>query len=51
VQHYQVRAGDTLWTIATVHFAGDPREGVWELQQRNRLAGTMIRPGQTLVLP
>ncbi len=51
VQHYQVRAGDTLWTIATAHFAGDPREGVWELQRRNRLAGTLIRPGQTLVLP
>jgi LysM repeat protein len=51
VERYQVRAGDTLWSIATRHFAGDPREGVWELQQRNRLTGVTIRPGQVLVLP
>ncbi len=51
IQRYHVRAGDTLWSIATGHFAGDPREGVWELQQRNGLVGTTIRPGQTLVLP
>jgi hypothetical protein len=50
-QHYRVRAGDTLWTIATAHFAGDPREGVWELQHRNHLAGVTIRPGQLLLLP
>ena len=50
-QRYQVRPGDTLWSIATAHFAGDPREGVWELQHRNQLAGTTIRPGQVLVLP
>lgn len=50
-QHYRVRAGDTLWTIATARFAGDPREGVWELQQRNGLASVTIRPGQVLVLP
>jgi LysM repeat protein len=48
---YHVRAGDTLWSIATRHFAGDPREGVWELRQRNRLQGVTIRPGQVLVLP
>jgi len=51
IQRYQVQAGDTLWSIATAHFAGDPREGVWELQQRNGLAGTTIQPGQRLVLP
>jgi LysM repeat protein len=50
-QHYVVRSGDTLWSIAAAHFAGDPREGIWELQQRNRLDGTLIRPGQRLVLP
>lgn len=46
-----VRAGDTLWSLAERHLAGDPREGVWRLQQRNGLAGTLIRPGQRLVLP
>jgi nucleoid-associated protein YgaU len=50
-QHYRVRAGDTLWSIAVAHYAGDPREGVWELRQHNHLAGTMIQPGQRLSLP
>ncbi len=50
-QPYRVRAGDTLWSIAASNLAGDPRKGVWELQQRNRLTGTTIRPGQRLVLP
>ncbi len=50
-QRYTVQPGDTLWSIAVEHFAGDPREGVWELEQRNRLASATIVPGQTLVLP
>jgi hypothetical protein len=50
-QRYRVEAGDTLWSIAVAHHAGDPREGVWELRERNRLAGTTIHPGQLLVLP
>ena len=32
-------------------FPGDPREGVWELQERNGLASATIVPGQVLVLP
>ena len=48
---YRVQAGDTLWSIASNTFAGDPREGVWELRHRNRLSGTTIVPGQRLVLP
>jgi hypothetical protein len=50
-RHYGVRQGDTLWSIAESTFAGDPREGVWELQRRNGLDGTTIVPGQQLVLP
>ena len=50
-ERYVVRPADTLWSIAAGHYAGDPREGVWELQRRNRLRGTTIRPGQVLVLP
>jgi len=50
-QTYRVQAGDTLWSIAVAHHAGDPREGVWELQERNRLRSTTIQPGQLLVLP
>jgi LysM repeat protein len=48
---YVVQPTDTLWSIAASHYAGDPREAVWELRQRNGLAGTTIRPGQRLVLP
>ena len=50
-QRYVVEPTDTLWSIASSHYAGDPREGVWKLRQRNHLAGTTLRLGQTLVLP
>ena len=48
---YRVRPGDTLWSIAERTFPGDPREGVWELRQRNDLDSPLIVPGQVLVLP
>lgn len=48
---YVVKAGDTLWEIAESHYAGDPREAVWRIEQRNGLAGAEIVPGQVLVLP
>jgi LysM repeat protein len=48
---YVVRSGDTLWSIAVHSYAGDPREGVWEIQQRNHLAAATISPGEKLVLP
>jgi nucleoid-associated protein YgaU len=48
---YVVRPGDTLWAIAVQTYAGDPREGVWRLQERNGLDSPLIRPGQRLVLP
>lgn len=50
-QVYVVQPGDTLWSIASARYAGDPREGIWKLQRRNDLAGTTIVPGQRLVLP
>jgi LysM repeat protein len=48
---YVVKPTDTLWSIAANHYAGDPRQGIWQLQQRNQLHGTMLVPGQKLVLP
>ena len=48
---YVVKAGDTLWSVAEHTYAGDPREGVWELQQRNHLSSATIVPGEKLVLP
>jgi nucleoid-associated protein YgaU len=50
-QSYVVKRYDTLWSIATTHYAGDPREAVWQIQERNRLAGATIAPGQMLRLP
>ena len=37
---YRVRPGDTLWSIAARTYAGDPRQGIWELQQRK---GDLVR--------
>ena len=49
---YVVKPADTLWTIAQARYGGDPREGVWRLQQANRLAGgAVLAPGQKLLLP
>ena len=51
-QIYTVKPYDTLWSIATSHYGGDPRKAVWKLEQRNRLAGSvLLRPGERLVLP
>jgi len=48
---HMVRPGETLWSIAETSYAGDPREGVWLLQERNHLSGTTIVPGERLLLP
>jgi LysM repeat protein len=50
-RYHRVQAGETLWSIALDHYAGDPREGVWKLQRRNGLQGATIVPGQRLALP
>ena len=50
-RRYRVEPGDTLWSIAERTFPGDPREGVWELRERNHLASATIVPGQILVVP
>ena len=47
---YVVQRYDTLWSIASAGYS-DPREGVWEIRQRNGLEGATIVPGQVLVLP
>jgi LysM repeat protein len=50
-RRYVVKPGDTLWAIALKQYGGDPREAVWEIRDRNGLAGTTVQPGQVLLLP
>jgi len=49
-RRYVVRPYDTLWSIAASGY-NDPRQGVWEIKERNSLRGATIVPGQVLVLP
>ena len=50
-QAYVVKSGETLWSIAGDRYSGDPRAGVWKIQQRNGLAEGPLRAGQRIVLP
>ena len=47
---YVVKPYDTLWSIASKGYA-DPRQGIWEIKQRNGLRSATIVPGQVIVLP
>ncbi len=47
---YVVKPHDTLWSLAARTYA-DPREGVWEIEKRNRLHTATIVPGQRLYIP
>ncbi len=51
---HTVRAGETLWRIASTHYPGDVRGGVQKILDANPvLAGNSknLRPGQELTLP
>ena len=50
-ERYVVRAGDTLWQLAAERYAGDPREGVWRIRERNGLQGGILPVGTILYLP
>ena len=49
-RRYVVQPYDTLWSIAADGYS-DPREGVWEIRERNGLEEATIVPGQVLLLP
>jgi len=50
-QTYVVKPYDTLWSIASSHYAGDPRDAVYRIERANDVSGGVLRPGQVLVLP
>ena len=50
-QVYTVKPYDTLWSIAASHYGGDPRAAIYRLEDRNGLAGSVVHPGQKLLLP
>lgn len=52
--HYDrvvVTPGDTVWSIAVAHYAGDPRPHVEAILRANRLSSPLLAPGQALQLP
>lgn len=50
-ERYTVHPGDTLWSIAAKRYGGDPREGIWRIEQANGLASGSLAVGQALLLP
>jgi LysM repeat protein len=48
---HQVRPGETLWSIASTTYGGDPRPHIEAIIDRNSLVDATIQPGEVLVLP
>jgi len=49
---YTVRHGDTLWSIADLHYPEKATEEAIQLiQEKNGLQGSVIHAGQTILLP
>ena len=48
-----VLPGETLWSLAEQHAPAseDPRNYIYDLQQRNHLSTATIYPGESLILP
>jgi len=53
VAEYVVQPGDTLWEIAggVATPGSDLRETVMSVKELNHLAGSMLHPGQVLLVP
>jgi nucleoid-associated protein YgaU len=49
--NYTVQPGDTLWSIASSHYGGDPRDGIASIESANHLPTDAVYAGDVLVLP
>lgn len=50
---YRVTTGDSLWEVAAAHAdeGEDLRAVVFEIKELNDLSGSIIQPGQVLLVP
>ncbi len=48
---YTVQPGDTLWSIASAQYGGDPRDAIATIEGANRLASDTVYAGDVLLLP
>jgi nucleoid-associated protein YgaU len=48
---HTVHSGETLWSIASAAYSGDPRTHIDAIVDRNALGNAPIQPGEVLVLP
>jgi hypothetical protein len=46
-----VKPHETLWSIASRHYAGDVRDAIWRIEQANHLHSADVAVGQKIVLP
>jgi LysM repeat protein len=51
VETVVVTPGDSVWSIAASHYAGDPRPHVEAILVANHLSSPVLMPGQTLRIP
>jgi LysM repeat protein len=48
---HTVVQGETLWSIASASYGGDPRSHIESIIHRNDIVDATIQPGEVLVLP
>lgn len=51
LEYLTVGQGDTLWSLAQDHAAGDPRDWIAEVVLLNSLTTSELAPGQQIALP
>jgi hypothetical protein len=51
LQYLTVSSGDSLWSLAQEHAAGDPRDWIAQVVTLNALYSSELTPGQRIALP